>query len=102
MTFIGILGKKSIKPCLFIIPIGKCPAEIELGLKIYRESFWPEEFLSPFLWVKNFKNLACRIRRVMGAFMIEMFKFCRTNKFQNSLIIFWGLEKIPKFIKLIF
>ena len=92
MIFIGILGKKSIKPCLFVIPIGKCPAEIELSLKIYRESFWPEEFLSPFLWVKNFKNFACRIRGVMGAFMIEMFKFYGTCEFQNCLIKFSGLR----------
>ena len=76
MTFIGILGKKSIKPCLFIIPVGKCPAEIKLGLKIYREGFWSEEFLSPFLRVNNFKNFTSRIRGVIGAFMIEMFKLC--------------------------
>ena len=34
--------------------------------------------------------------------MIEIFKLCRTSKFQNSLIIFLGLEKIPRFVKPIF
>ena len=71
-------------------------------MEVYREGFWLKEFLTPLFRMKEFKNFTGRIRRVKGAFMIEMFKICRASKFQDSLIIFLGFWKIPRFKKLIF
>ena len=99
---IAILDKESIKPRLFIILIGKCSAEVQFSLKVYREGFWFKEFLTPIFRMKDFKNLTSRIRRVRGAFVIEIFEVYRTSKFQDSLIIFLGFGKITRFKKLIF
>ena len=96
---IAILDKKSIKPRLFIIPIGKCSAEVQFSLEVYREGFWFKEFLTPIFRMKEFKNFTGRIRRVRGAFVIEMFEICRISKFHDSLIIFLGFGKIPRFKK---
>ena len=78
---IAILDKESIKPRLFIIPIGKYSAEVQFSLEVYREGFWFKEFLTPIFRVKDFKNFIGRIRRVRVTFMVEMFKLCRTSKF---------------------
>ena len=99
---IAILDKESIKPCLFIISIEKCSVEVQFSLEVYRESFWFKEFLTPIFRMKDFKNFTGKIKRVRGAFVIEMFEICRNSKFQNSLIIFLGFEKIPRFKKPIF
>ena len=96
---ITIFDKESIKPCLFIIPIGKCLAEVQFSLEVYKEGFWFKEFLTPIFRMKDFKNFTSRIRRVRGAFEIEMFEICKTSKFQDSLIIFLGFGKIPRFKK---
>ena len=99
---IAILDKESIKPCLFIIPIEKYSAEVQFSLEVYREGFWFKEFLTQIFRMKDFKNFTGRIIRVRGAFVIEMFDICRTSRFQDSLIIFLGFGKIPRFKKPIF